>query len=300
MIPSLLGPLSALTAALVWGAADFSGGRATRHLSQYQVLALAGVSGGIALLLLALYRRESLPASEDLLWAIAAGFSGAMGLGALYRGLSAGNTALVAPVAAVVGALAPVVFELFLREPPSGWQWLGFGLGLAGIWLVSQTDPDLHHLRRSGLAFGFTAGACFGAYFILIGQIKPGPVFAPLFVSRCTTLAVALVMLLLRREELPFRFTQPQGSAEALHLTFPVILPRAAQLAYLAGFLDAGGNIFYLLAAQASRLDVAAVLSSFYPAVTVILAARLAHERLSRGQWAGLVTCLVAVILIIK
>ena len=273
----LWGPLSALAGALVWGGADFSGGQATRRISQYQVLVLSGISGGVVLLLLALLRRETLPSGAGLFWSLSAGLCGALGLAMLYRGLSLGNTALVAPVAAVIGALLPVLFDLLQREPPRGQQWLGFGLALLGIWLVTQSGPSLAHLRRVGLGVGLAAGAAFGAFFSLISRVAAEPlmvgseslpvgadpvtvgaVFAPLFISRCATLALAL----------------------------------------LAGVLDAGGNIFDLLATYLTRLDVAAVLSSLYPAVTVLLAAWLTQEKMTRLQWAGLAACLGAVMLI--
>lgn len=275
----LSGPLLALIAALVWGSADFSGGQAARRLSQYAVLALSGFSGGVVLLLLAWLRGEPFPAGTDLGFAMGAGACGALGLTALYRGLSSSRTALVAPVAAVVGASLPLLFELLRRQPPTAVQSLGFTLALGGIWLVTRTHTDFHAQRRAGLTLGITAGLGFGVFFILIGLIQSGAVFAPLLVSRSVTLIIALVLVGLRRERLP--------------------APHRHPLALLAGVLDAGGNIFYLLAAQLTRLDVAAVLSSLYPAVTVLLALLLSHEKLTRWQWLGLAACLGAVGLMI-
>ncbi len=69
----------------------------------------------------------------------------------------------------------------------------------------------------------------------------------------------------------------------------------ASRWAILASVLDAGGNLFYVLAKQYTRLDVAAVLSSFYPASTVILASLILGERVSRYQWAGVILCLCAI-----
>jgi drug/metabolite transporter (DMT)-like permease len=147
-----------------------------------------------------------------------------------------------------------------------------------GIWLITRSGSDVAHLRKRGLTLGLIAGFGFGWFFILVGQISPGAVFAPLFFSRMATLALALSLVLLRRERLPALSENP--------------------LALLAGFLDAGGNVFYLLATHLTRLDVAAVLSSLYPAVTVLLAAWLVHEKLTRSQGLGLLACLAAVMLI--
>ena len=122
------------------------------------------------------------------------------------------------------------------------------------------------------------AGVGFGAFFILLGQVEPGKVFTPLLIARVVALCVALLMLLIYRMSLPRLTSNPT--------------------ALLAGVLDAGGNIFYLLARQFVRLDVAAVLASLYPVTTVILAHFILRERISRPQWAGVLVCLTAIVLI--
>ena len=78
------------------------------------------------------------------------------------------------------------------------------------------------------------------------------------------------------------------------------MLPNKAVLpvVLLAGALDVAGNVFFVLATHTGRLDVAAILSSLYPAVTVLLASIILKERVTRLQAVGILVALVAVPLI--
>ncbi len=274
----LAGILLALVSAVVWGSGDFSGGVAARRDGPFTVLLLASLSGSLALSLLALVAGEGLPSGNTLLWGALAGASGAFGIAALYRGLSAGPAALVAPLAAVVGALVPLLFGLASPAPPDSLQLAGFIVALAGIWLVTRSPGGQGSGISSGVFLAVAAGVGFGGFFVLIAWVETGLIFSPLVVAKLAALGVALLLLKANGRSIPRLTSNP--------------------VAVLAGGLDAGGNIFYLLAIQFTRVDIAAVLSSMYPAVTVLLASLWLKERVSGGQWLGIAICLTAVALI--
>ncbi|NIO03540.1 MAG: EamA family transporter [Proteobacteria bacterium] len=274
----LLGVIFALNSALVWGSGDFSGGIATRRNNPFQVLALASITGIVVLALLAIVRGEGLPDLTSSAWATSAGVSGALGIAALYRALSLGNAAIVAPIAAVIGAILPILFGTAFEGVPRLTQIAGFLAGIVGIWLLTKSPSASRVEVQGGMLLAFSAGLGFGGFFILIAQVEPGIIFTPLLVAKSVSLGVALVILSIQ------------------HSGFPAA--RSNPVALIAGVLDAGGNVFYLLAEQFTRLDVAAVLSSMYPASTVILASLILKEKVSPVQWAGVFLCLFAVALI--
>ncbi|NJD59986.1 MAG: EamA/RhaT family transporter, partial [Anaerolineae bacterium] len=119
MPASLMGIFLALASAAVWGGGDFSGGQATRKSHQYQVLMLAALTGMVMLGLCALVRGEGLPSGRNFLWGALAGASGALGVAALYKALSMGNTASVAPTSAIICALIPVLYGLITVGLPT-------------------------------------------------------------------------------------------------------------------------------------------------------------------------------------
>lgn len=275
MVPAnILGIVFAITSAAVWGSGDFSGGQAARKSHQYQVLVLAALSGMVVMAISALIRAEGLPSGMSILWAILAGSAGALGMGALYRALSLGHMASVAPTSAITCAALPVLFGLVTAGLPKTTQLIGFLLAFIGIWLVSRSPSSGEKSFKEGMILAFLSGIGFGGFFIFIAQVGKGQVFIPVLIARTFTLIIALILLGLKRLRVPGLISNP--------------------MALLAGVLDTGGNVFYLLATQFTRLDVAALLSSFYPSMTVILARIVLKENVSREQWAGMLLCLAA------
>lgn len=275
----LAGVFFAVLAALSWGGGDFSGGLASRRLNPYQVLALSALTGALFLGPAGWFTHEPIPGFPSILLAAAAGASGALGIAALYKALGRGNMAVVAPIAAVVGAASPVLFSLLVEGSPDLNQGIGLAIALTGLWVVTSAGRRTSPVTQPSLYLALFAGIGFGGFFILIDQVAPGSNYLTLLIARLASLIIALIGL------------------RVLRLPFPH--PHAQPVALLAGLLDTGGNIFFLLASQLARLDVAVVLASLYPAVTVFLARALLQEKVSSRQWVGVGLCLLAIVVIL-
>jgi drug/metabolite transporter (DMT)-like permease len=266
-----------LAASLCWGSGDFSGGLASRRAHATSIVIVSYAVGFVLLVTLALLRREPFPLQTDLLWGGLGGIAGAIGLTAFYAALATGRMGIAAPISAVLTAGLPVVFSAFIEGLPTLLQLGGFALALLAIVLIAR--PQRTEGFSQGIGLALLAGCGFGLFFILISRVSPASTFWPLAVARMTSVLLLLALILLRR--------QP-------------ILPQVtvAPLVLLAGLLDALGNAFFVLAAQSGRLDVAAMLSSLYPAATVLLAMLILRERVMRIQGIGILLALIAVPLI--
>jgi drug/metabolite transporter (DMT)-like permease len=274
--------LFGLAASLCWGSGDFSGGLASRRINASSVV-IAGYSVGFVLLLaLALLWREGFPEPVDVLWGGLAGLAGALGLIAFYTALASGKMGIAAPISAVLTAMLPVLFSALTAGLPGPLRLGGFVLALLAIALISRPDRAADG-RPQGIGLAVLAGFGFGCFFILISRVSPGATFWPLAIARLTSVVSLLVVLLLRRQ--PMR--QLLSGVRRVEL-----------LVLLAGTLDALGNVFFVLAAHSGRLDVAAILSSLYPAATVLLAAVVLRERVTRMQAVGILLVLLAIPLI--
>lgn len=279
MSTELLAIFSGLASAAAWGAGDFSGGLASRRTNVYVVVTVSQVIGGVLLALMGWLLREPMPTRADMLWSAAAGILGAAGLLGLYHGLATGRMCIVAPVTAVVSGLLPVTVGLTLEGLPGTPQLTGFALALPAMWLVSRPEGAGQGWHWRELIIPVLSGLGLGSFIILISQVSEGSLFWPLVAARISSLLLlGAAVLLLRQWQRPAKSQLP--------------------LIALAGLFDMGGNAFYVLTAQLSRLDVASILTSLYPASTLFLAWLILKERLTRPQGVGVVLALTAVLLI--
>jgi drug/metabolite transporter (DMT)-like permease len=267
-----------LVSALTWGAADFGGGRASRRGPVFGVVILTQTVGILLSGAIAIIRAEPAPTAADLGWASLAGLAGALGIVCLYQGLASARITVVAPITGVLAATIPVTVGWLSQGVPSLWRIAGIGLALVAVFLVS-TSVDPRSDRPAGVRFGLAAGLGLGLFNVFAARFSPGLVFGPLVVVRIVeALSIGAIILVARR---PWR------------------LPRAvAPLAIVVGAGDMTGNAFFVLAAQAGRLDVASVLSSLYPITTVVLAAILLRERVTRVHGLGIAAAGAAIVLI--
>jgi drug/metabolite transporter (DMT)-like permease len=287
----------ALGAAVLYGSADFLGGAATRRAALVAVLLTAGLAG-VAVQLPAALLLGGAPRAVGIEWGLAAGAVGGIGLMLLYAGLAAGPMSVVSPVSALAATVLPVGVAIAEGERPGVAVYVGVVLCLAATVLVSsgarpsevagavagRPQPDgaawPHRLR--GIGFGLASGAAFGLFFLFIRNGGETGALWPSLAARCAGLAIYVAAaLVIRTGPIDWRAGRPLFAT-----------------AVGAGALDAAANVSYVLATRAGLFGPAVVLTSLYPAVTVLLARLALRERMHRTQQAGLLLAAVGIVLI--
>jgi drug/metabolite transporter (DMT)-like permease len=269
--------LFSLGAAISWGAGDFSGGLASKKSNVYGVVLGAHAVGLIFTAAVAILWGDPWPGMHAMWWGFSAGLSGGVGLVSLYRSLAIGTMGINAPVASVVTGILPVAFTFLTLGLPGRLQLAGFALALISIWLIAMPSGDLG--RPKGIELALLAGVGFSGFLVCIRMAGQVSKFWPLVGARIGSLVLMTAFILITRVD-----WKPQRGA------WPSLVS--------CGVFDSLGNFLFVYAATRGRLDVAAVLSSLYPASTLILARVILKERIARLQAFGIALALASVALI--
>lgn len=270
----------ALGSAVAYGLSDFLGGLLSRRTNVWSVALVTQCTAFLVIALASLVSGGE-PASVDWVWGAVAGIGTGVGTAVLYRGLSRGRMGVVAPLSALGSASVPVIVGVATGERPSVLVWAGVALAIPAIWLIAseRTGNRQHQTsqpRESGLADGLIAGMAFGLMFAALGRVTDDSGFGPLAAAEATSIGVVIcVAVALRQPWVP--------------------RDRASWGGVAVGAFAAAAAALFVLATHTGLLTVAAVFSSLYPGITVLLAALVLKEQVHRHQGFGLLLAAVAV-----
>src|SRR5437868_9999915 len=132
--------LLALLSAIFYGTADFLGGFAARRAPALAATAWAqGIGLVVVLLALPLFPAP-FPGAAGVLWSVAAGLTGGLGVALLDYGFAVGRVSVVAPVTAVCSITIPVLVAIGLGERPGSAALAGVAVAIASVALISRHD----------------------------------------------------------------------------------------------------------------------------------------------------------------
>ena len=263
----------ALASVFAWGVSDFLGGYAARRANAFLFAVVFNIGGVILMATLAAATHSTFPSERSVIWVLAGGISGGAGVAIFFRALASGKMGVTAPIAAVLGAAIPTLFSIFTEGMPGKMPILGFFVAALGLWLITRTEqsgtPD-------GVGLAIAAGIGFAGFYLCVRQAGDASVFWIATLTRTGGLFITAVVVVIGGK-------------------FRDITAAGVRWALLAGCVDSLGTIFFVRASQSGRLDEAVVISSLYPAVTVLLARIVLKEHLTRWRFVGLLAALAAV-----
>ncbi len=265
-----------LVTALCFGSGDFFGGLSAKKTSVLYVVGFSHLVGLVSVLALAPVLADAFTWSDFGIGAISGAFGG-VGVALLYRGLARGPMAVVAPLTAITSASMPAIWGVTSGESLSGLAWAGIAVALVAIGMASiPNESDGTPVTARVVVESLLAGVGFGTMFILLDATTDATAPWPIVGARTLTTALLMVVIFtVKREDLP------------------TVRP-AAWLIVVTGLFDSGSNVIFLFATNIGDLSIVSVLSSLYPASTVVLARFWLGERMSRIQVGGLALALVA------
>lgn len=319
--------LLALGAALSYGVADFLGGAASRRANALRALMIS-VPTGLGVLIVAATVAGGAPTPHGVIWGVGSGLAGGTGLIMFYGALARGPMSVIAPVSALAAAVLPVAVGLLRGEALETPVLIGVALCMVAIGLVSMEEPkptaasgasslDASTTEVSsggmaagsgwrGLATGWlrwavgsgpvmagVSGACFGVFFVLLHEAGSSSGVWPTAASRGGGFFIVLMAVLVVHVRRRKKGLSPEASPRRRGLGVATIA-----LAVVSGILDAAANVSYFIAAREGVMSLAAVLTSLYPAITVLLARIFYSERLRAVQRLGLAVAIAGVALV--
>ena len=277
--------LLALASAVFIGGADFVGGVTSRTANGIRVAAFVAVVGLPLTLVVSIASGSEHVSRADVIWSVLAGAAVAIGIGCFYIGMGRGLISVVAPVAAVTGAVIPVAYSLVRGERPGAIALAGLVIAFVAVAVVSLAPSEQHPdtevvVDRNVIMLSLASGLFFGLFYITFSRVSEEAGMWPITIERAAA-AVVIVLLALVLTRGPLVGTRR-------------LLPSALLIAAL----EVAAVVPLLVALQRGPVAIASVVASLYPVTTVLLAAFVLHERLSRLQYVGVVCALVAVALV--
>jgi drug/metabolite transporter (DMT)-like permease len=266
-----------LAACLGWGVADFLGGLKSRQLTVFSVLMISSIFGLGVVLGIVLIRGVAPPDNPVLLLAVVGGISGLVAMSCLYRGLSIGSMAIVAPISAT-GVILPVIVGLAAGDSPTLLQKLGMLAAVAGAILASREKNASGYGNRLASGVGLAIGSAIGAgiFFVAMDRASDADPYWAAFLMRFTYFMFLMIIFLLKKASIRIKKT---------HL--PAI--------FVLGVFDSLAGFAYALATTHGMLGLVAVVGGLYPAVTVLLSIFILREKPRATQFLGVLLAVAGV-----
>ena len=271
----------ALLSSILWGTADFEGGRLSKKHAPLAVLGFSQVIGlvfGVAMMLISgAWHADAFGEGGYLIPGIIAGLFGYLGLFCLYAGLSTGRMGVVSPISSM-SVVIPLTYALINGDRLSTITSIGVVLAVVGVFCAS--GPELSQgLPVKPLLLALCAAIGFGIALTSISIGSQSSALMTMVSMRGATFFVTVALAL--------KFHTMGGFSKK---EYPSLI--------FIGVADFLANVLLGVACTKGLVSIAMVLGSLFPIATALMAFKFLRERLQKVQYVGIALAVAGVALI--
>ena len=272
----MLAIVLSLAAAIAYGVGDFWGGLSSRRTHMVRVLPVILFTGTITIVALVPFLGATF-APEAMTSGALAGVFGTAGFFLVYYALALGPMGVASAIIAVLAAAIPYIFGLVRGDVITPLGVIGAAIAFVSILLVCKTTEDATHpVTQKTVIVSIFGGFAVSGFFLSLALAPESSGLAPILVTRCIQLSVFVVLFVLLRNRVA------KGQPDL-------------GMATGSGVFDALAAAAFIFATHTGQLAIVAVITNLYPAVTVLFAHYVIHERLERHQIFGLIGACLSV-----
>ena len=276
----MIGELSSFSNALGNALTNTLGGKSTQQSSWRNTLRASSTIAFALICLVIAFDLNSLTLRVVLI-GIAAGFSGGLGLPPLYQAFSVSSVSFVGPVVALVQSFNLILFAVIVKNEQLSILFpIAAALGAAGLYLCSRQGVSSQKATFSAFFLTASAATFFSGFSFIMTLIENNEILPALFGAR---IGVLLVSFLFPPKSDKKVFTKPVGWRK---------------FALLSGTCEIIANLFFMLAINNLELSKVGIFMASAPALSVLIAIKLLHQKPSLVNWAGIAATSAALALI--
>lgn len=276
----MIGEIASFSNALGVALGNTLGGKSTQQSSWRNTLR-ASTTIAFALICVVIAFDLSSLTLRVVIIGILAGFAGGLGLPLIYQAFSVGSVSFVGPVVALVQSFNLILFAVFVKdEDLSSLFPIAALLGAIGLYLCSRQGRSNQKATFYVFVLAASAATCFSGFSFIITLIETSQILPALFGARIGVLLISFIF-------------PPKIDKKVL--TKPI---GWRKYALLSGACEIIGNLLFMIAINNLELSKVGIFMASAPALSVLIAIKLLHQKPSLVNWVGIAATSAALALI--
>ena len=265
----MIGELASFSNALSNAFTNTLGGKSTQLSNWRNTLRYSSSIALVIICFVILFNFETLTLRVFAL-GFAAGFIGGLGLPFIYKAISTGAVSFVGPVVALTQSFFLIMFAVIVKNESLSLTFpIAAALGAVGIYLCSRQAKGNQPVTFSIFLLAATAAVFFSGFSFIATEIDNSQILGGLVGARFGVFALTFV------------FPPKKG----------LVIPNGGEYkkyALLSGTCEVVANIFFMIAINNLELSKVGIFMASAPALSVLIAIKLLHQKPSLVNWAGI------------